>query len=186
MIPSVGVVGCYVTSSCKSPIGETPSLLVNVSVGSLIQEVMEDSTLASIRELADHNMNGYSWLNSGVLVHTSLDEFYNERVRIVLPLSKRVKALQLAHDNTAHTSIRGMRRLLNSRFVWPGIHGDIVKIVKSCDVCLRINQSGNKKALMVERSILTVPFESVAIDLVGPLLQRETRCQVYADLCLHG
>ncbi len=147
----------------------TPSLLDNVSVGSLIQEVMEDSTLASIRELADHNMNGYSWLNSGVLVHTSLDEFNNERVRIVLPLSKRVKALQLAHDNTAHTGIRGMRRLLNSRFVWPGIHGDIVKFVKSCDVCLRTNQAGNKKALMVERSILTVPFESVAIDLVGPL-----------------
>ena len=41
--------------------------------------------------------------------------------------------------------------------------------MKSCDVCLRLNQAGNKKALMVERKILTVPFESVAVDLVGPL-----------------
>ncbi len=41
--------------------------------------------------------------------------------------------------------------------------------MKSCDVCLRLNQAGNKKSLMVERKILTVPFQSVAVDLVGPL-----------------
>ncbi len=75
----------------------------------------------------------------------------------------------LAHDKTADVGIRGMRKLLSSRFIWPGIYSDIMKYVKSCDSCLRINQSGNKKSLMVRRPVLTQPFESVAVDLVGPL-----------------
>ncbi len=134
-----------------------------------VSDVVSDSSLAPLRSLADKSMNGYSWADNGVLVHKSVDDGGIENVRIVLPVSKRAKALTLAHDNTAHIGVRGMRRVLGSRFVWPGIHGDIVRFVKSCDVCLRVNSSGNKKALMVERRILCVPFESVAVDLVGPL-----------------
>ncbi len=32
-----------------------------------------------------------------------------------------------------------------------------------------MNRSGNRKALMVQRPVLTLPLESVAVDLVGPL-----------------
>ncbi len=109
-------------------------------------------------------MAGYSWNENGVLVINTVDQIGNVCSRIVLPLSKRAKALKLAHNYTSHTGVRSMRRILGSRFVWPGIHGDIVKFVKLSDVCLRVNRSGNRKALMIERSILTVPFESV-----GPL-----------------
>ncbi len=146
-----------------------PSVSDNSSVASLIDEIKCDETLAHIRGLADKCMNGYAWEDNGILVHKSVDELNNVCVRIVLPLPKRAKALKLAHENTVHIGVRGMRRVLGARFVWPGIHGDTVKFVKSCDVCLRMNQAGNKKALMVERKILTVPFESVAVDLVGPL-----------------
>ncbi len=40
---------------------------------------------------------------------------------------------------------------------------------KSCDTCLRVNSSGNCKAKMVERKIVSVPFETVAVDLGGPV-----------------
>ncbi len=146
-----------------------PPVCDGSSVASLIEEVKRDESLVHVRILADKSMNGYAWAENGILVHASVDPMNNECTRIVLPHSKRAKALKLAHENTAHVGVRGMRRILGARFVWPGIHGDIVKFVKSCDVCLRLNQAGNKKALMVERKILTVPFESVAVDLVGPL-----------------
>ncbi len=146
-----------------------PSACENSGVDSVVSDIKCDDSLTHIRFLADKSMNGYSWSDNGLLVHKSMDEAGNECVKLVLPQSKRAKALRLAHDNTAHIGVRGMRRMLGSRFVWPGIHGDIVKYVKSCDVCLRLNRSGNKKALMVERKILSVPFESVAVDLVGPL-----------------
>ncbi len=139
------------------------------STESLMQDVNDDDTLDAIRDLANRKLNGYSYNNKGVLIHSVVDEVNNVCNRIVLPMSKRNKALVLAHDNTAHVGVRGMRRLLGTRFVWPGIHGDIVKFVKSCDVCLRVNRSGNRKALMVQRPVLTQPFESVAVDLVGPL-----------------
>ncbi len=119
--------------------------------------------------LASKKLNGYSYNDNGVLIHTVTDDLSNAHARIVLPVSKRQGALVLAHDKTAHVGVRGMRKLLSSRFVWPGVHGDIVKFVKSCDTCLRINASGNKKAMMIQRPILTQPFESVAVDLVGPL-----------------
>ncbi len=62
-----------------------------------------------------------------------------------------------------------MRSAIGKRFTWPGVHSDIVDFVKSCDVCLRVNSAGNRKAKMVERGIVTVPFETVAVDLVGPM-----------------
>ncbi len=44
-----------------------------------------------------------------------------------------------------------------------------MEYVKSCDVCLKFNKAGNRAAKMVERHIVSVPFKSVAIDIVGPL-----------------
>ncbi len=63
----------------------------------------------------------------------------------------------------------GHEDTINTKFTWPGLHGDIVKYVKSCAVCLRMNSAGNKSGKMVELPIVTVPFESVVIDIVGPL-----------------
>ena len=45
---------------------------------------------------------------------------------------------------------------------------DIVDYVKSCKVCLVMNKSGPKIAKMVERGIVTLPFDMVAVDVIGP------------------
>ncbi len=76
--------------------------------------------------------------------------------------------LTLAHDKSSHIGVRGMRNMIAKRFTWPGIHNDVANFVKSCDTCLRVNSSGNRKAKMFERKIV-LPFETVAVDLVGPL-----------------
>ncbi len=95
----------------------------------------------------------------------------------------RNKLLSLAHDKTAHVGVRGMQSVLGKRFTWPGVHGDIAAFVKSCDTCLRVNSAGNRKAKMIERKIVCVPFESVCVDLVGSL---PLGCQVSIYLCLFG
>ncbi len=107
-------------------------------------------------------------MRDGLLFHTCLvDDVPVESV--VVPTVFRDRLLVLAHDKTAHVGVRGMRSVLGRKFTWPGIHSDIMKFVKSCDVCLRVNSAGNKKAMMVERPIVCVPFESVCVDIVGPL-----------------
>ena len=46
---------------------------------------------------------------------------------------------------------------------------DIVKHCKSCAKCQVINKAPPPKAPLVCREVVTIPFERVAIDLVGPL-----------------
>ncbi len=131
----------------------------------LIAQVQLDDSLGNCRELATKELNGYKW-SKGLLMHSILEETGVSVDRIVVPGARRKKVLELAHDRCGHTGVRGMRKLLQSKLTWPGIHGDIVK---SCDVCLRVNKAGNRAAKMVERPIVSVPFESVAVDIVGPL-----------------
>jgi len=137
------------------------------SVDDLVCALGADESLSKYRDLGAKKLNGYSF-NDKLLMHTVLIDD-SPVSRLVVPTVFRGKLLALAHDKTAHVGIRGMRRVLGKRFTWPGIHTDIVDFVKSCDVCLRINNAGNRKSKMIERRILCVPFESVCVDLVGPL-----------------
>jgi len=146
----------------------SPVLSNSSSVDKLKAAIAIDDTLHSCRELAARSENGYSYDRNGVLIHTVLIENVPV-IRVVVPMSYRHKILTLAHDKTSHTGVRGMRHLLGRHFTWPGIHSSIVNFVKSCEVCLKVNAAGNKKSHMIERRIVSVPFESVAVDLVGPL-----------------
>ncbi len=136
-------------------------------VESVILAQKSDDSLASLCELGRKSLNGYSF-KDGLLVHSVLVDD-QPVVKIVAPVAFRERLLTLAHDKTAHVGVRGMRKLLGNKFTWPGMHCDIREFVKSCDVCLRMNNAGNKKPPMVERRIVSVPFESVCVDLVGPL-----------------
>ncbi len=161
----------------------SPMLSDSNSVDSLKSAVAADDTLHSCRELADRKENGYSYNSNGVLIHTVLVQ--NSPVnRVVLPASHRNKVLKLAHDGTSHVGVRGMRHIIGRTFTWPGVHSDIVAFVKSCEVCLRVNAAGNKKSKMVERRIVSVPFESVSVDLVGPLPKAKRGVKYLSLMCV--
>jgi len=181
---------CPENSTPRQDVVDSPDLVFPIinsdnSVENLISEVNSDDSLEPMRRLAKDNLRGYAYNENGVLTHTITSPQDTLCTRIVLPLPRRRAALVLAHDKTAHVGVRGMRKLIGSRFVWPGIHGDIVKFVKTCDVCLCMNSSGNKQALMVPRPILSQPFESVAVDLVGPLPKGRRGCKyIFTYICL--
>lgn len=59
------------------------------------------------------------------------------------------------------------------------------RYISSCDLCLRHNKCGNKKAAMVERPIVCEPFETVCVDLVGPLPKGKRGCKyILTYICL--
>ncbi len=155
--------------SCSSPADElqlAPPELAE-GVDSLKQALAVDESLSKHRDLGNKDLNGYSY-KDGLLVHTVLMDD-SPVTRIVVPKCYQDKILTLVHDKSSHNGVRGMRSLIGRRFTWPNVHSDIVSYVKSCDVCLRVNSAGNKKSKMIERHIVCVPFESVCVDLVGPL-----------------
>ncbi len=150
----------------------------------LIEEVRNDVSLVNCRALADKNFNGYQW-KEGLLMHVCDDSDGSQLKRVVLPRCRRLNVLKLAHDKTAHIGSKGMRKRIGQRFTWPGVYVDIVDYVRSCESCLRMNQSGHKKSKMVERGIVTVPFKTVAVDVIGSLPKGKRGAKfVFTYICL--
>ncbi len=146
-----------------------PGLRDTPEVETLKDVIKEDTTLTSCRQLADEDKLGYSW-KDGLLMHGVLDEEFGLGTnRLVLQKCRRWRIVELSHDKTGHVGIKKLRCLLNKRFTWPGLGSDVVDYVKSCDLCARYNKAGNGKVSLLERMLVTEPYQSVAIDLVGPL-----------------
>ena len=53
--------------------------------------------------------------------------------------------------------------------MWPLLAKDVEQHCKSCETCQTCSKSMLRKAPMVERPVMSEPFEQMAFDLVGPL-----------------
>ncbi len=150
----------------------------------LRKELLEDDTLAKLRSLGNQRARGYHW-EEGILYHRTSD--FDEGVvdRIVLPKCRRKKVLEIAHEGTGHLSTKKVRDILHSRFTWPYIARDIDSHCRSCETCQRSNKRGERKALMVERPVISEPFEYVAVDLVGPFPRSKNGSKyLFTYLCM--
>ncbi len=146
----------------------SPEMVEVNEVDNLREDVKLDESLKHCRDLADRQANGFKWVDN-MLFQECLNAEGDVLLRLVLPVSRRDKILRLAHDKNGHVGVKAMRRLVNRKFTWPGMSVDIVKYARECPECLKHNRAGNKPAKMVERPVISMPFESVAFDLVGPL-----------------
>ena len=134
----------------------------------LMEEVKQDESLRVCKQLADSEEQGYCW-KDGLLIHRQIDLVLGELDRLGLPKPRRTQGLKLAHDKAGHFGYRTILQVLKRLFVWPRMSHDARSYCLSCDMCQRVNQSGQRKVPMRERPILSEPFECIALDLVGPL-----------------
>ena len=79
------------------------------------------------------------------------------------------KSLFLALHNVSHPGVRGSRRLISARFVWPGLSQDVGVWARACLQC-----QWSKIQTHVKTSVPAIPvpsrqFSHVHIDIVGPL-----------------
>lgn len=80
--------------------------------------------------------------------------------------------MKIAHSSTmgGHLEVKKTADKMQSAFHWPGTHGDVSRQCKSCDVCQKtVNRGSIPKVPLEKMPLLDMPFERVAIDLVGPL-----------------
>jgi len=133
----------------------------------LARSQKEDPSLEVCRGLGERAERGYRYKDD-ILRHVVLDIEDEEFSRIVLPKCERKRVLELAHDKCGHVGIKKVRAMINRCFTWPGMGDDIIRYVKSCDVCARANKAGNRAVKCLERPVVSEPFTSVAIDIVGP------------------
>ena len=133
-----------------------------------MEETVRDPTLEAVRGMATRKEKGYYWLD-GLIFRTSTIGSALETVStIVLPHSFRRKILYLAHDKGGHLGIKKVKNLVSRNFVWPNLYKDVTWYVKSCDICQKMDKLNPRKAPMVQRQVMTEPYESLALDIVGP------------------
>ena len=95
-----------------------------------------------------------------------------DKLTLVVPMHCRNLILKLAHDSpiAGHFSHRKTAAKVFDKFYWPGATGDIQRYCKSCDICQRTAAKGRiRKVPMQQLPIVTVPFERIAIDIIGPI-----------------
>ncbi len=140
------------------------------------KELREDESLREWRELGEKKERGFVW-KKGVLVkgqYVAWDEF---RDVLVVPKGFRKRILVLVHDKGGHLGSEKVARMIARYFVWPGMSKDVCEHCGTCGLCQVRSKHKPRKAPVVERPVLTEPFESVAVDLVGPLPKGKGGCR---------
>jgi hypothetical protein len=91
--------------------------------------------------------------------------------QIVAPVQVRQKVLFAAHDGllAGHCGVRKTLSRIENRFWWPGIVKDVTNYCRTCEVCQRCSPKGRTPDIpLSQMPRIEVPFQRVAIDIVGP------------------
>ena len=161
---------------------EEPELAVppvNMGQGSrtaLVAETVTDPTLAKWRALADKGEKGFSW-EKDLLYQTVTTHVMEVIQLLVLPKGFRDKVLKVAHDSMNHMGARRVTALLRQRFSWPGMGQDVISYCRSCPTCQQCSKNPARKVPMQERAVLSEPFETIAVDILGPLPKGKGGCR---------
>ena len=92
--------------------------------------------------------------------------------QVLVPKKLRNEVLRLGHEGilAGHLGIKKSSDRIQTNFYWPGILGDIRRYCQSCDICQRTVDKGSvRKAPDQSVPWVHIPFDKVAIDLIGPL-----------------
>ena len=154
------------------------------SRATLIQETKEDPSLEKWRNLADRKEEGFLWDKS--LLFKSVTTHTGEREMVlVLPKPERIKVMKMAHDQLSHMGARRVKALVKGRFVWPGMGVEIVNYCKSCASCQGCDKRAARKVPLMERRVMSEPFEAMGFDIVGPMPKGKNGCRfLLTAICL--
>ena len=150
----------------------------------LVKGVKEDPTLEGWRVLAERGEQGFRW-ERGLLYQATTTHTGEVVHLMVLPKAFRGKVLEMAHEGSGHLGARKVKALLKQRFTWPGMGIEVMVHTRSCRVCQKCARPKSRKAPMMERQVMTEPFEVMAFDLVGPLPKGKGGCRyILTAVCM--
>ena len=86
----------------------------------------------------------------------------------IVPLEWRRVIFDSLHG-LSHPGIRATKKLITSRFVWPGVNADVRRWARSCIQCQRAKVHKHTVTPHASFSVPDARFDVVHIDLVGPL-----------------
>ena len=106
-------------------------------------------------------------------------EFQSERVnlgntirQLVVPAPYRKLVMKLGHESIigGHQGSKKTIDKILSDFFWPGVHADVTRFCRSCDVCQRTVQKGRvTRVPLGTMPLIDTPFDRISVDIVGPI-----------------
>lgn len=120
------------------------------------------------------------WPSSSASVDTLLRPFFKLRdelsvqhdyvfrgSRLVVPVALRHTLVRLAHEG--HQGIVRTKQRLREQYWWPGIDCLVKEHIQTCQMCLSSDKTATTSAAPLQPvNFPSVPWEKVAIDVVGP------------------
>ena len=85
-----------------------------------------------------------------------------------------------------HFGVKRTTARVRKYFTWPGLSVDIKSLCTSCPQCQKGARNDHTRAPLVPLPVITVPFSSLAFDIVGPHprtrsgFKYELTCMCYA------
>ena len=163
---------------------KVPKPLQDVVTPEKLKEAQQlDPTLRRARELADsqqekvnvHNASSSFYYKDGLLFrrfHSPNVEHDTVFQQVVVPKSLRNQVMRLAHETLlgGHQGAKKTTDKILTNFFWPGITSDVTRYCQSCDVCQRTLPKGKvTKVPLGTMPLIEVPFQRIAVDIVGPI-----------------
>lgn len=108
----------------------------------------------------------------GVLFRRCVFSSGREVRQMVVPKSLRDSVLSLGHDSimAGHQGVQRTMAKIMEEFFWPGLQSEVRRYVRSCDICQRTFPKGRVgRVPLANMPTIELPFQRVAIDLVGPI-----------------
>ena len=166
-----------------NPLEVPDPIKVKDNQAELKQEQKNDATLKKIWGLAEQKeapkmtKSAQSWftIKNGLLFrnHQQLHGVNRPVTKqLVVPQGRRHQILKLAHESImgGHMGVQKTTDRILGVFYWPGVHGDVTRFCRSCDICQRTVPKGRvSKATLEDMPIIDTPFHRIAIDIVGPI-----------------
>jgi Integrase zinc binding domain len=89
-------------------------------------------------------------------------------MRPLVPAKLWRRVFEAVH-RLAHPGIRATRRLIASRYLWPGLAKDVQQWCRECQECQRAKAGKRPSPPMQPIPVPTVRFSHIHVDLVGLL-----------------
>ena len=163
------------------------SLPVDVSSPELIEKQQKDKVISRVLELRSVSKKWWKgetkevqqllsvsgdfvWINGVLCVSRQKDS--TELTQIVVPRSLVSTLLARAHDDSGHFGVERTLSRVREKYFWGSIFKDVTNWVQSCTFCQNRNRpSVMPKAPLQFMPIPSAPWQCIAIDFVGPLVE---------------
>ncbi|XP_071964120.1 uncharacterized protein [Antedon mediterranea] len=143
----------------------------------------QDVSLAKFKDLAEKQTTTVSnkQATSRFIYHKDLlyrqfsspnIEHGDKFTQLVVPADYRRQVMRQAHETLlgGHQGVKKTTDKVLTTFWWPGVTADITRYCRSCDICQRTVQKGRvTKVPLGSMPLIEVPFERIAVDIVGPI-----------------